>query len=803
MQRLVYLRNKGGPLVLVTGTYLSYVIIFAAYHDYAQTGISSLLIVPVIAASWYFGAYGGIATAILCVLATALIPSLAGPSQAVFTLSNYLRMFTTLLVAVFTGRFGTMTRERREALERLEELGVITKIILESRDLESTLKSLVSQIAHLFRADDAFFSFWDEEKSIPTPLIAHGSMSRIYPTLSYAPGEGKLTSAVMESGHPVAVPDLRSSPYWSSRFTSLFPSHSMLAIPLIIQGRKLATFYLGYNVKRRFSQKEIDDAERAAQQIALVLMKTQLLDGAQKQVKQLTALHEISVIATQVDSVDRLVEHTTKIIGKNLFPDNFGVLLMDEENCVLRPHPSYRFTVDNEIYPRDVPLGQGITGQVGRTGEPIRVGNVKAIPNYLDVDSGTASELCVPIRLKTKVLGVINAESTKADAFSLDDELLLGTLAGQLATAMEELRAAAAERKWLHQLAHSNELISTLAHITTHLEKALSQEAIIQTLGEELKKIGITCALAVHHLDRRSFTITYTSMPKEALEKLENGIGSPFIGFHFSIDRLNSGLRAEDFLKHAVIANPEEQIRLFFFTQRENGNHESCRSIQADPETVHFRLLLVFEEKLLGILWFWSKTLTESDLPVLSTFAKQIAGALERARLFQEVQDLALTDSLTGLPNRRSLFELGKIEFARSYRTKRPFCCMLLDVDHFKQINDTYGHQAGDQVLREFSQCSKRSIREVDLIGRYGGEELLILLPETDPDTALQVAERLRAAVENLRIKISDQVLHVTVSIGISMRDNNTLELETLIARADQAMYIAKHRGRNRVAFSK
>ena len=570
-----------------------------------------------------------------------------------------------------------------------------------------------------------------------------------------------------------------------------------------IQGRKLATFYLGYNRKRRFSQKEIDDAERAAQQIALVLMKTQLLDGAQKQVKQLTALHEISVVATQVDSVDRLVERTTEIIGKNLFPDNFGVLLMDEENCVLRPHPSYRFTVENEIYPREIALGQGVTGQVGRTGDAIRVGNVKAIPNYLDVDPGTVSELCVPIRLKTRVLGVINAESTKSEAFSLDDQLLLGTLAGQLATAIEELRAAAAERRWLDQLAHSNQLISALAHVTTHLEKALSQEDIIQTLGAELNKIGITSAVAMHDSDCRAFTITYTSMCPDDLDGLERGIGSPFIGFTFSLDKLTPAVDPDDFPQPAVITNPEQRGQLFFPAWRERAMGEARPSLRQDSENVAFRLLLVFEEKLLGILWFWSKTLTESDLPVLSTFAKQVASALERARLFQEVQDLALTDPLTGLPNRRSLFELGKIEFARSHRTKRPFCCMLLDVDHFKQINDTYGHQVGDQVLREFSQCSKRSIREVDLIGRYGGEELLIFLPETDRDTALHIAERLRAAVENMVIKISDQVLHVTVSIGISIRDHNTLELETLIARADQAMYIAKHRGRNRVAISK
>src|SRR4030095_15908846 len=138
---------------------------------------------------------------------------------------------------------------------------------------------------------------------------------------------------------------------------------------------------------------------------------------------------------------------------------------------------------------------------------------------------------------------------------------------------------------------------------------------------------------------------------------------------------------------------------------------------------------------------------TKADLPIMSIFAKQIGVSLERARLFQEVQSLALTDPLTGLQNRRSLFELGRIEFSRARRMNRPFCFMMLDVDHFKLINDHYGHPIGDQVLQEFATRCKNSVRAVDLIGRYGGEELIILLPETDSETALLVAERLRVSI--------------------------------------------------------
>jgi len=633
-------------------------------------------------------------------------------------------------------------------------------------------------------------------------MIAHGSMNEIYPTLYFEPGERTLTAAVMEFGSPLAIPDLKSSSHISAKVASLFPSRSMLGVPLIVQGKKIASFYLGYNNFRHFDEGEISYAESAAQQIALVLIKIQVLEEAQKQLKQLRVLHEVAIVSTKVDSIDQLIERVTEIIGKNLFPDNFGILLMDEERGVLHPHSSYRFGSSRDRFPSDILLGQGITGQVAQMGQPIRIGNIDSIQNYLDVDQETSSELCVPIKLKDRVLGVINAESTRSDAFSMDDELLLGTLAGQLATAIEQLRTAEAERQWMDQLAHSNGLIYALAHITTYIEKALSKEEIIQTLGKELNKIDLTCATAVYDKDRSLFTINYTSMEATVLEQMENGLGFPLIASTFSLMKLNSTLKLDDMLQPSVVTDPEDEIQLLFTQRREKGISEILQGIGIGPDTELLRLPLVFEENLLGILWIWGKGIIEADLPIMSIFAKQIGISLEHARLFQEVQSLALTDPLTGLQNRRSVFELGRIEFSRAQRMKRPFCCMMLDLDHFKLVNDNYGHSLGDQVLQEFAKRCKNAVREVDLIGRYGGEELLIFLPETDSETAMQVAERLRASVEGTPMKVSGEELNVTVSVGVSRKDANTLELETLIARADQAMYIAKHKGRNNVAIS-
>jgi diguanylate cyclase (GGDEF)-like protein len=579
---------------------------------------------------------------------------------------------------------------------------------------------------------------------------------------------------------------------WPSLLALIFSTSVLCILANIISQRDLE------EIDRQRQQLAISEA----QQTALAGAKTGLLEDAQRRIKQLTVLHEIALAATQIDSIDRLIDFTTEVIGKNLFPNNCGVLLLDEEKGILRPHFSYRSISDAHISLPDIPLGEGITGQVAQTGMPIRIGSIKEIGNYIVLDKDIASELCVPVKFKDSVLGVINVESMKPDAFSAEDEDLLGTVAGQLATSIEQIRATTAEHRWLDQLAHSYELINTLTHIVTRMQKALSQAEILQTLGNELQDIGVTSVIALSDGDPNSFTVRHTSMLPEALERFERSMGSPFIGYAIELEGMKSVINAGNFFKPAAMTSPDDAMQVLVAWWPETKPLENMTDMNAPSQRTYLRLPLVFEETVLGILWVWSRHLIEADLTVMSTFALQIASALKRARLFQEVQSLASSDPLTSLRNRRNLFELGRLEFDRSQHTNHPFCCLMLDLDHFKAINDSHGHPVGDQVLQEFAQRSQSCIRDTDIIGRYGGEELVIFLPETDMESAVHVAERLRRSIADTPIQIAGQQLQITVSIGVSKRDENTPELQTLIARADQAMYIAKHKGRNQVAIS-
>jgi diguanylate cyclase (GGDEF)-like protein len=174
----------------------------------------------------------------------------------------------------------------------------------------------------------------------------------------------------------------------------------------------------------------------------------------------------------------------------------------------------------------------------------------------------------------------------------------------------------------------------------------------------------------------------------------------------------------------------------------------------------------------------------------------------ELGKALEEVQRLAITDSLTGLYNRRHFFELAEHELQRARRYRRSLSAIMLDIDHFKQVNDTYGHAVGDHVLKEVADSCRQAMRKEDVLGRYGGEEFVIMMPESNLVATCQVAERLRQSIAQKTIDTEVGPVMVTVSLGVITLDDECSTLETLLAGADQALYWAKRSGRNRVGKS-
>ena len=208
----------------------------------------------------------------------------------------------------------------------------------------------------------------------------------------------------------------------------------------------------------------------------------------------------------------------------------------------------------------------------------------------------------------------------------------------------------------------------------------------------------------------------------------------------------------------------------------------------------HIVIPLKSRERVVGVLCLDTEpgiSVRESERKMLLSIGEQIGIAVENARLYEETRRLALHDSLTGLANRRHLDIVAESNLARARRYGTPFAIILLDLDHFKRYNDTHGHSAGDQLLVAVANTMKKEVRETSLVVRYGGEEFLILLSDTEITAALAVAER-------IRLKIQENT-GVTVSLGVSWTKDGASPMATLIGGADAALYQAKNSGRNRV----
>ncbi len=180
----------------------------------------------------------------------------------------------------------------------------------------------------------------------------------------------------------------------------------------------------------------------------------------------------------------------------------------------------------------------------------------------------------------------------------------------------------------------------------------------------------------------------------------------------------------------------------------------------------------------------------------------QLALGLQRVALYGQVQESATHDGLTGLLVRRTFQERLQEEVERALRQSAPVTFLMVDLDRFKQVNDTYGHLVGDVVLREVATLIRGSVREMDLVGRYGGEEFGVLLPAADRELGIQIAERIRRTIESTPIRAYDEEIHVTVSVGVALVPLQASEAEELVEKADQAMYRAKEMGRNRTVLA-
>ena len=269
------------------------------------------------------------------------------------------------------------------------------------------------------------------------------------------------------------------------------------------------------------------------------------------------------------------------------------------------------------------------------------------------------------------------------------------------------------------------------------------------------------------------------------------------------VDRLEASL-SERFLlydltrKIAPVLNKKELFSAFAEEIKHLGKVDMIRfsnSSDSNKEVLQFELGKGIGETL------EVSTKSKNVAEYMPYFVKLLKLCLERIKLYGELQELSILDSLTKIYNRRHFMFRYKVEFQRAAKLKLNLAFLMIDIDHFKKINDTYGHLVGDAVLREVAKIIRENLREIDFLARFGGEEFSVILPETDKASAIMAAERISSKVSRERIMVFDETLSVNISVGAATFPQNTLHSDVLIEVADKALYKAKLSGRNRVCW--
>ena len=556
-----------------------------------------------------------------------------------------LGIYLSMLLASFKGqkplkskdRLGGNNSRRQEVrsgesnhTEELASLALAGASIVSSLELDKVLQVVSQQFANLLDVQVCILADWHPN---PGGIKAHttfvnpgtSKLPKGYKPVSFA--ETLALTEVVEKTRPVqkrvdnpSLPENERQAFKKSGITSL------LLLPLIAQSKTTGLVELQDSRQpRSFSEREIYLAQTLSQQAAVAIENARLFEATRRQLQELTLLHQVSMAATEATSVDELIAKATELIHRNFYSDNFGILLLDKDGRELHEHPSYK----SKKSPMSiaVPLGRGITGQVASLGIALRVGDTRQEEQYLDYDTESRSELCVPMKIGDRVIGVANAESKKLNHFTEKDERLLLTLASQLASGIQRLRNATAEHQRAKQLGVLNKL-------TGEMSGVLDREKLFGVVVERLNKEMNYVSTDISRVDEKSH---------EYVVEAVSGTFAPLVskeGYRqsFGVGLLDVAAKTGE----PVVAN--------------NVHEETAYNLVPGHEMINSELIIPIKiyKRVVALLNVESNDLNafdEHEVRALTTLCEQISIALEGISLFEstrrQLQELTVLHAIT------------------------------------------------------------------------------------------------------------------------------------------------------------
>jgi diguanylate cyclase (GGDEF)-like protein len=477
-----------------------------------------------------------------------------------------------------------------------------------------------------------------------------------------------------------------------------------------------------------------------------------------------------------------------------LDPRELARIALQETIGIIRAERAFLFLVDG-VTGRLVPyvgrdssgadldeltgFGGSLVRRVRDTGEPLLVTGTEEgelLGSQSTVALGLSSILVAPVRLKGRLMGVVYLDSRIAKGiFTRDDVDILMAITNQVAVSLETARAAQLEVE-VRAASEQRDLAELLRSSMTQFSTTLDPDEVLRRLMAAVSRAlpGEGACLLRH--DGGGYVVAEVS----------GRVPATAVGRRLSPDEAESVTALADqasaTLGAAAAGRPEPPADLL----------PTARSLITVP--------LATRGTSIGVLMVASATAgayTDAHVRIAAALAGQAMSTYDNADLFAQVNRLATVDPMTGLCTRRQFLALADVAVSANGSAGLPMSAIMIDIDHFKRVNDSYGHLVGDQVIEEVGARLRSAMRDGDIVGRYGGEEFALLLP-AGPGPAREVADRLLDLVARTPIETSAGPLHITVSVGLA-HGAAVRDLGALLDRADQALYRAKRRGRNQV----
>ncbi len=653
-------------------------------------------------------------------------------------------------------------------------LTAIAEEILQHRSLEKVFDTITKIACSFFNASASSIMLFDRNKEFLT--IAHSAnLSPEYLKVVKVRKDEEVSGKVCTEKKAKFVPDIieifeKRGDYFSVEWVKKEGLCSLVSAPLLLKDEAIGCLNLYYRkqIEHFDNYSALDFFCKLA---ALSIDHNKLINEIEEKSRIVTELEHIGITLSSTFELENIMKVLLASAIKITSTDAASLIVIEEATAtVFEAYDFLKETGELKKYHSSARLTNGISGEVLKTRRPVIVSDLTKYDNANPValEKGRKAVIAMPLVARENLIGILYVNSFSPREFTSSEIEYLQLLCTQAAIALDNTRL-------YNKLTREIQETAVLYEVSRTFISTLNFDLLLQNILKRLVENFGYLNLAIFLVNKEKNKLelcSYINYP-EAVKNIDITIGVTGITGHVAATK-------------EMYYSPDVSKDPYYIPGVREAKSEVC-------------FPLMIGERIIGVLDVESPEVdgfTPDDIKILSTLSAQIAIALENARLYEEAKRLSLTDPLTELPNRRA-FEIAlETETKRAERYRRPFALLMMDLDNFKRYNDKFGHSAGDYILQKFSALMKETIRDVDFLGRYGGDEFVAVLPETDANFALVVAERIRKKIESENLDPP-----VTISIGISVFPKDSRDKEKLIDLADHACYESKEMGGNRINF--